>query len=147
MRPMSTVILLAASAVFALTGGATGCGKPPNAPGGNTDQVAEGAPLYLAHCAKCHGPVGAGTDGVPAVVGKDALPLNPPPGAKLRKTQFRTGRDVLDFVRANMPKDKPGSLSETQYADILAFDLKANGIDLHGMRVNESNADTFILHQ
>lgn len=146
MRLTNVGILAGVLALLALAAGAVGCGKPPNAPGGNIDQVAEGAPLYLAHCAKCHGPAGMGTDTAPPVVGKNALPLDPRPGAKLRKTRFRTAKDVLDFVRVNMPKDAPGSLSETQYADILAFDLKANGVDLHGQRVNDSNASTFILH-
>ena len=125
---------------------ACGCGKPPEAPGGNTDQVAQGAPLYVVHCAKCHGPAGEGIGKAPAVVGENALPLDPPPGAQHRTGQFRTARDVLDFIRANMPADKPGSLSETQYADILAFDLKLNGIDLHHERVNEENAANFVLH-
>jgi cytochrome c len=125
---------------------ATGCGKPPEAPGGNRDQVAEGAPLYVAHCAKCHGPTGAGIGQAPAVVGKNALPLNPPPGAQHRTGQFATAKDVLDFIRTNMPADAPGSLSETQYADILAFDLKLNGLDLHHERVNEENASNFVLH-
>ena len=145
MRPTHTRI----AATFTLLGLAAlgaGCGKPPDAPGGHGDQVAEGGLLYVAHCAKCHGPTGAGTEGSPAVVGKGALPLDPPPTAKTRKAQFRTGKDVLDFIRVSMPKDAPGSLSETQYADILAFDLKLNKVDLHGLRVNESNASTFILH-
>jgi cytochrome c len=123
-----------------------GCGKPPEAPGGNRDQVAEGAPLYVAHCAKCHGPTGAGMGHAPAVVGKNALPLNPPPGAQHRVGQFQTAKDVLDFIRVNMPADNPGSLSETQYADILAFDLKLNGLDLHHERVNDENASNFVLH-
>ena len=104
------------------------------------------APLYVAHCAKCHGPAGGGIGKAPAVVGKNALPLNPPPGAQHRTTQFHTAKDVLDFIRANMPADNPGSLSETQYADILAFDLKLNGLDLHHERVNEENASNFVLH-
>jgi mono/diheme cytochrome c family protein len=144
MKTMPIAFALGALAVTGLV--ATGCGKPPDAPGTSRDQVAEGAPLYVAHCAKCHGPTGAGMGHAPAVVGKNALPLNPPPGAQHRTSQFRTARDVLDFVRANMPADNPGSLSETQYADILAFDLKLNGLDLHHERVNEENAGNFVLH-
>lgn len=144
---ISSIGLFGALPLVALAISAVGCGKPPNAPGGNADQVAEGAPLYLAHCAKCHGPTGGGTQSGPAVVGKTALPLNPPPGAKVRKVQFRTAKDVLDFISVHMPADAPGSLTATQYANILAFDLKANGVDLHGLRVNETNAATFTLNQ
>lgn len=38
--------------------------------------------------------------------------------------------DVADFVVKSMPAKAPGSLAEQQYWAILAFDLKANGIDL-----------------
>ena len=123
-----------------------GCAKPPEAAAtGNTDQVAQGAPLYVAHCSGCHGPTGAGGPHTPAVVGKNALPLEPRPGQK-RADKFYTARDVYDFIRKNMPANNPGSLSDTQYADILAFDLKLNGFDLHGERVNDLNASSFVLH-
>jgi cytochrome c len=138
---------LALCVSFTLSVAATaGCHKPANAPGGNTDQVAAGATLYAANCAKCHGPLGKGTSKAPPVVGDNALPLEPPSGAKLRKTQFHTAKDVLDFIRVNMPLGKPGSLSEDEYASILAFDLKANGIDLRHERVNEATASSFVLH-
>ena len=141
---MKTTIILTtiASAALAL---AVGCGKPPEAPGGNADQVAQGAPLYVAHCAKCHGPTGFGGPHTPPVVGKNALPLEPRPGSA-RTTEFYTAKDVYDFIRQHMPADNPGSLSDTQYADILAFDLKLNGHNLHHERVNEMNASNFVLH-
>src|SRR5579871_5016787 len=91
---------------------AVGCGKPANAPGGSADQVAAGAALYADDCAKCHGALGQGTDKAPPLVGAKALPLEPPPGAKVRTTPFHTAKDVLDFIRVNMPLDRPGSLSE-----------------------------------
>ena len=62
--------------------------------------------------------------------GPRALPLDPPSGAKLRKSQFVTVADVAEFVVQNMPGDAPGSLSEEDYFAVLAFDLQANGIDL-----------------
>ena len=61
---------------------------------------------------------------------KGALPLDPPPTAKYRKSQFKTVADIADFVVKNMPPNKGGSLSTEEYLAILAFDLKANGIDL-----------------
>jgi mono/diheme cytochrome c family protein len=95
------------------------------------DQVAQGQELYAKHCAECHGAAGQGHPG-PAVVGiaKGALPLDPPPNAKLRTTQFKTVADIGGFVMTNMPPKKAGSLSQDEYLAILAFDLKANGIDL-----------------
>ncbi len=93
------------------------------------DQVASGQKLFGQYCAKCHGNAGEGTKKAPPVVGKDALPLDPPATRKVRKTQFHTAQDVAAFVAAKMPANKPGSLTVDQYYAILAFDLKANGVD------------------
>src|SRR5678816_305274 len=75
------------------------------------DQVAEGGKLYGKYCAKCHGDGGQGTKKGPAVVGKTALPLDPPATAKVRKSQFHTAQDVAAFVAEKMPANKPASLS------------------------------------
>jgi predicted RecA/RadA family phage recombinase len=58
------------------------------------------------------------------------LPLDPPPGAKVRTEQFVTVGDVASFAVANMPAGNAGSLSTEEYLAVLAFDLKANGITL-----------------
>ena len=78
-------------------------------------QAERGGQLYGKHCATCHGDAGQGTKKAPPVVGKDALPLDPRPTQKVRKTQFRTAADVADFVVKNMPGNKPGSLSADEY--------------------------------
>jgi cytochrome c len=104
---------------------------PAGAPATFAEQVALGQKLYGEHCAECHGASGEGKD-APRVVGLDkgALPLEPPPTAKYRKSKFETVADVAQFATKNMPPAAPGSLSEDQYWSILAFDLKANGIEL-----------------
>ncbi len=112
---------------------------------GNTSEVAEGAPNFVTQCAECHGATGKGTKNAPSLVGLDALPLNPGPNAKLRTGQFVTAKDVFEFIKVNMPKDKPGSLSDDQYYAILAFDLKLNGVDLHGMKVDPTTVGTIKL--
>lgn len=96
------------------------------------EQVTAGQTLYGEKCASCHGAGGEGTAQGPRVVGLDkgALPLDPPATAKVRKSQFKTVADVAAFAVANMPADKPGSLKESEYWSILAFDLKANGVTL-----------------
>ena len=96
------------------------------------EQVALGQTLYAESCAGCHGDAGQGSDGAPPVVGlaKGALPLDPPANAKFRKTRFETVADVAAFVTATMPPRDPGSLGDEAYWSILAFDLKANGIEL-----------------
>ena len=110
------------------------------------DQVAQGQKLFAKHCAKCHGKAGEGTKKAPPVVGKDALPLDPRPTAKVRKTQFHTAQDVAEFVAAKMPANKPGSLKTDEYYDILAFDLKANGVDVTGKKIDPQTAAEIKLH-
>jgi len=135
---------LVACGVLALAacGGSSG---PAPATGGNSgDQVALGAKLYGENCASCHGASGAGGK-APPLVGKAALPLDPPATAKFRKTQFHTGADVFAFVKATMPPTG-AKLTDEQYAAILAFDLKANGVDMTGKTVGPSTAASFVLH-
>jgi mono/diheme cytochrome c family protein len=106
-------------------------------------QAQAGQELYGKNCAGCHG--AHGNDGkAPPVVGLDkgALPLDPPPGAKFRKSQFKTVGDVADFVVKTMPPKAPGSLSADEYYAILAFDLQANGIDLGDKKLDGALAAT-----
>jgi S-disulfanyl-L-cysteine oxidoreductase SoxD len=101
------------------------------APSSFAEQVALGQELYGQKCASCHGAAGSGGEAPPVVgLSTGALPLDPPPGAKYRTTQFRTVADIATFVVGAMPPGAAGSLSEEQYWSILAFDLKANGIEL-----------------
>jgi cytochrome c len=109
-------------------------------------QAAQGAKLFAEHCAKCHGDAGQGTKKAPPVVGKDALPLDPRPTAKVRKTQFHTAQDVAAFVATKMPANKPGSLIAEQYYAILAFDLKANGVDVSTKKIDPTTAAEMKLH-
>ncbi|HEY2747272.1 MAG TPA: c-type cytochrome [Polyangia bacterium] len=110
------------------------------------DQAAEGGKLFGKHCAKCHGKAGEGTKKAPPVVGKEALPLDPPSGAKVRTTQFHTAQDVAQFVATKMPANKPGSLTADQYYAILAFDLKANGVDVSNKKIDPTTAAEIKLH-
>jgi cytochrome c len=121
--------------IFALLLASAACGggtTTTNTPH-PTDQVAWGQELYAKNCASCHGDHGEGGVG-PAVVGKDVL------------GNFKTGKDVFDFVKANMPPKKAGSLKDEEYAAILAFDLKANGVDMTGKTVDATTAPSFVLH-
>jgi polar amino acid transport system substrate-binding protein len=109
-------------------------------------QADVGAKLYGKHCATCHGDAGQGTKNAPPVVGKNALPLDPPATANVRKMQFHTAQDVAQFVAKNMPAKKPGSLTTDQYYDILAFDLKANGVDVSNKKIDPVTAAEIKLH-
>ncbi|HEY4179557.1 MAG TPA: cytochrome c [Kofleriaceae bacterium] len=85
-------------------------------------QVEQGKGLYVAKCASCHGDAGQGTDKGPPVVGADAFPLDPRPGAK-RDVKFHTAADVFAWATKNMPGDNPASLTTDEYLAIFAFDL------------------------
>jgi len=136
---------LAAALAVGCGGAESGGGAQSPAGAGAPDQVAAGAKLYGEKCAECHGAHGEGQPG-PALVGKAALPLDPPAGAKFRKVQFHTAADVFKFVKATMPPKAPGTLSDADYGAILAFDLKANGVAVDGKTVDASTAATFVLH-
>jgi hypothetical protein len=53
---------------------------------------------------------------VPALIGPGTL------------TKFATARNTFDYVRAAMPFNAPGSLSEEQYLQLLAYLLEQNNI-------------------
>jgi cytochrome c len=94
--------------------------------------VERGQHLFEENCASCHGASGEGAQKVPRLVGlaQGALPLEPRPWQRLRRTKFRTAADVAQFAMDYMPLDAPGSLPTQDYLDILTFILNANGIDL-----------------
>jgi mono/diheme cytochrome c family protein len=119
---------------------------PPAEPSPFAVQADEGGKLYAQHCAECHGEAGEGKKG-PKVVGlkEGALPLDPPKGAKMRKTKFTTVADVADFVVKNMPPKKAGTLKPEEYLAILAFDLRANGIDLKDKKLDMELAKTLTI--
>ncbi len=108
-------------------------------------QLERGAELFAESCARCHGSMGMGTVLGPALVGPDALPLDPPPERTLRTSQFRTAADVFAFASENMPFDAPGTLATQAYVDILAFALDANGVMLEEPLTTE-NADEIIIN-
>ena len=136
VRTGSLVLALFGVTAFVACAHNEGAAAPASAASGAAPadamaQAEAGGPLYGQFCAKCHGDAGQGTDEAPPVVGANALPLDPRPTAKARKNQFHTAKDIADFVLPNMPPKGPKPTVE-QYLDILAFDLKANGVDLTG---------------
>jgi mono/diheme cytochrome c family protein len=144
IRVLASVITM--GAIAACGGAAPEPGTPSSGTASVDEQVAAGAKLYAASCAGCHGSGGEGSAKVPAVVGKSALPLDPQPPSQARRTKFHTAADVFEFVKANMPPGKPGSLTDEEYAAIMAFDLKANGVDLGGKKVDATTAKGVVLH-
>lgn len=109
-------------------------------------QVERGGGLYGDHCAECHGDAGQGTNLAPAVVGEDALPLEPPAERQVRTAEFRTALDVFVFADEYMPGEDPGSLPDEDMVDILAFALFANGIELDEP-LGFDNAQSIVIHR
>jgi thiosulfate dehydrogenase len=90
--------------------------KPELASGGY--DPARGAQIFQAKCAACHGPDGQGAI---QPNGKTVYPPLWGPrsfnwGAGMARVDLAAG-----FIRANMPFDKPGSLSDQQAWDAAAF--------------------------
>jgi cytochrome c len=117
---------------------------PEPAPGTITAQIEQGKQLYVEKCARCHGDAGQGSAKAPPVVGKDAFPEKPRPGAK-RDVDFHTAADVFAFAAKTMPGGAPGSLTTEQYLAIFAFDLTANGVVLD-KPLDAAAAQAIVLH-
>jgi thiosulfate dehydrogenase len=75
---------------------------------------AAGAKIYASQCSACHGQSGAGNDvaGFPPLWGPKSF--NDGAGMNTK---------MASFVKANMPLEKPGSLSDQQAVDVAAYVL------------------------
>lgn len=93
----------------------------------SAEQAARGAEAYEKACASCHMADLRGEGFAPALNG-DAFAL-----------RWETGKlgDLFKIVKGTMPADSPNSLTAGQYADIVAFMLKANGYPA-GQALSES---------
>jgi mono/diheme cytochrome c family protein len=78
--------------------------------------AALGKAVYDRECARCHGADGQGTSGGPTLVGDGTAPRG------LSKQQ------LFDYVRTSMPYDKPGSLSEAEYTQVVEYLRVVNGL-------------------
>ena len=86
-----------------------------------TEQATAGQKLFQDHCAKCH-------------------------GASVSVSAFASAADLADYIEQNMPRDAPGSLTQSEYFSIVAFDLAARGVDLHGETLDATNAASTSTH-
>lgn len=95
--------------------------------------VAEGAALYVAQCANCHGQQGEGMGKVyPALVA--AGPADVAAFAKDPKVVRAIGNywshatSLFDYIRRAMPLTAPGSLTDDQVYALTAYLLAENGV-------------------
>ena len=92
-------------------------------PGSGTAQ--EGAKIFAARCAACHGPNGAGGGTAARLVASD------PKGPFTQKSAtnyYPYATIAWDFINRAMPANKPGSLSADEVYAVTAFLLFKNGI-------------------
>lgn len=84
-----------------------------------TDAQADaGQTVFASQCAICHGDKMEGKVG-PALAGEQFLSVS--------QYQELTADFLYKTMSRQMPKNAPGSLSKTEYLDVLAYILKVNG--------------------
>lgn len=124
-------------------------------------QADHGAQLYWLHCMPCHGDVGQGlTDefrdtyppednncwgrgchGRNPYEGGFTLPtVVPPLIGPGSLTKFATVANLNGYIRAAMPFEDPGVLTEVEYWQVTAFILRENGIS-YPDQLDASNAN------
>jgi len=79
-------------------------------------QSKRGEAIYLEMCANCHGAELEGLDMSPALAGATFS----------SNWNELTMGDLADRIRISMPADRPGTMTRSQVADVMAFMLKAN---------------------
>src|SRR3954447_20444741 len=72
-------------------------------------QAKRGEALYKEQCAACHGDDLQGSGPMPPLAGNDFV------------KNWKTAGDLFDKIHQSMPASAPGSLTEAQTADIIAY--------------------------
>ncbi len=117
--------------------GPDGVGLPPG-----SGTAAEGAPIFAAKCAGCHGPTGQGTPVAMALVGRnpgDAFDFAAAEDKERTKTvgnYWPYATTLYDYIRRAMPFDKPGSLAPDEVYSLVAFILSKNAIVGNDARID-----------
>ncbi len=131
-------------------------------------EAGHGKDVFYLRCMACHGDLGQGlTDefrnrqyppgdtncwksgchGVNPYENGFTLPRQIPaligPGTL---SHFNTAQDVYNFIHRAMPFDAPGSLSEEQYLQVLAFILESNQIIPAGSQLDTASLASIALH-
>ena len=88
--------------------------------------VAQGAVLYQAQCAACHGVDGRGLTAEELVGGVGSLASAEP--EKTVGSYWPHASTLFDFIRRSMPLHAPGSLKADEVYALSAWLLHANGI-------------------
>ncbi len=114
----SAVIITALALTACNNSGTSSSSSTSSAAGYFTDaQASDGATVYAASCASCHGAKLEGQSG-PSLT-----------GARFAATLqcYGTGEQMFNFISKQMPLNAPGSLTPAQYYDVSAYLLQQNG--------------------
>ena len=79
------------------------------------EQADRGEKLYTDRCARCHGDTLQGIEAAPALAGS----------VFYNNWEGETLDALFERMRTSMPLDRPGSLTRTENADILAYLLRS----------------------
>ena len=91
----------------------------------------QGAPVYAAACASCHGANGEGKPPYPQLIGGPRGNFNFASDFKIPRTignYWPYATSLFDYVRRAMPQLQPGSLTDDQVYAITAFLLSRNAV-------------------
>ena len=117
LRTMGPVVVLALALLFATSW--LHAQADPSSHGYYTKSQADaGKDVFQKVCAICHGDRLQGGAG-PALAGQQFLSVS--------QFQEVTAAYFYHFMSTHMPLTDPGSLTKTQYLDIMAYFLKING--------------------
>jgi S-disulfanyl-L-cysteine oxidoreductase SoxD len=75
------------------------------------EQAKRGETMYKENCAACHGEDLAGSGPMPALAGNDFV------------ANWKTVGDLFEKTHTSMPASNPGSMTEQQTSDVIAFML------------------------
>lgn len=91
----------------------------------------QGAPVYAATCASCHGAKGEGTGSYPQLLGGPKGTFNFASDYKIPRTignYWPYATSLYDYIRRAMPLTAPGSLTADQTYAVTAYLLNRDGI-------------------
>jgi mono/diheme cytochrome c family protein len=83
----------------------------------SSTQASRGQSAYMHECSACHMPELTGSERAPALTGDSFL----------RRWRGLSLRVFFERIKSTMPQNKPQSLGDTVYVDIVAFLLESNG--------------------
>jgi cytochrome c len=114
---MNKIKLVIALASLSFVSFVSAQSNPTSLPTGASAQIMDGAKLYQANCAICHG-----------VNGRDAAAFPRPiwgQGQDIKK--FLTAKGLFEYLQMLMPFDDPNKINNQQKTAITAFMLFQNG--------------------